>query len=113
MLIPFVKGVKVYGELYIDRDNSTEVFDLAYDLSKIRVSAYNGQDIHTLTDVNGKFSMYVPYGAYTISLDKKVLGTRFRILENDIKLNLDEGTESVFVSFYLVEKRRKVTIKKF
>ena len=113
LLIPFVKGVKVYGELYIDRDNSTEVFDLAYDLSKIRVSAYNGQDIHTLTDVNGKFSMYVPYGAYTISLDKKVLGTRFRILENDIKLNLDEGTESVFVSFYLVEKRRKVTIKKF
>ena len=113
LLIPFVKGVNVYGELYIDRDKSPGGFDLDYDLSKIRVSAYNGQDIHTLTNINGKFSMYVPYGEYVISLDNDVIGTRFRILENDIKLNLDEGTESVFVTFYLVEKRRKITIKKF
>ena len=113
LLIPFVKGVNVYGELYIDRDKSPGGFDLDYDLSKIRVSAYNGQDIHTLTNVNGKFSMYVPYGEYVISLDNDVIGTRFRILENDIKLKLDEGTESVFVTFYLVEKRRKISIKKF
>ncbi|MBD00640.1 MAG: hypothetical protein CL841_04730 [Crocinitomicaceae bacterium] len=113
LLIPFVKGVNVYGEIYIDRDKSPGGFDLDYDLSKIRVSAYNGQDVHTLTNVNGKFSMYVPYGEYVISLDNDVIGTRFRILENDIKLNLDEGTESVFITFYLVEKRRKITIKKF
>jgi len=44
---------------------------------------------------------------------KILLGNKFKCLENNFKLTLDESTESVFVSFYLVEKRKKITIKKF
>jgi hypothetical protein len=112
-LIPFVKGVKVYGEIFLDRDNITRSFSLDYDLSKIKITAYNGIDVHTLTDNNGKFFMYIPFGMYKISIDENVLGSRFKILQNNFDVNLDEGTESVFVTFYLVEKRKKITIKKF
>jgi hypothetical protein len=111
--IPFVKGVKVYGEIYIDRDETNKKFDTKFDLSNLRVSAFNGVDVYTLTDSKGRFSLYVPYGEYEISIDENMLGNKFKCLENNFKITLDESTESVFVSFYLVEKRKKVTIKKF
>lgn len=111
--IPFVKGVKVYGDIYIDRDETIKKFDTKHDLSNLRVSAFNGVDVYTLTDSKGRFSLYVPYGEYEISIDENMLGNKFKCLENNYKLTLDESTESVFVSFYLVEKRKTVTVKKF
>ena len=38
---------------------------------------------------------------------------KFRLSENNFDIKLDQDTESVFVTFYLVEKRKKITIKKF
>ena len=111
--IPFVKGVTIYGEIYIDRDKANTEFNTQIDLSNLRVSALDGVNIYTLTDSKGKFSMYVPFGYYTISIDEDILGNKFKVLENNFKVKLDESTESVFVSFYLVEKRKKITIKKF
>ena len=111
--IPFVKGVKVYGEIYIDRDETNKKFDTKFDLSNLRISAFNGVNVYTLTDSKGRFSLYVPYGEYEISIDENMLGNKFKCLENNFKITLDESTESVFVSFYLVEKRKKITIKKF
>ena len=113
VLVPFVKGVKVYGEIYIDRDENQRDFNTSFDLSNLRVSAFDGQDIFTLTDSKGKYEMYVPYGEYTISLDENIMGNKFRLLENNFDIKLDQDTESVFVTFYLVEKRKKITIKKF
>lgn len=111
--IPFVKGVKVYGEIYIDRDKTNEKFETRFDLGNLRVSAFNGVDVYTLTDSKGKFSLYVPFGEYVISIDEDMLGNKFKCLENNFELTLDESTSSVFVTFYLVEKRKKITIKKF
>lgn len=111
--IPFVKGVKVYGEIYIDRDKTNEKFDTRFDLGNLRVSAFNGVDVYTLTDSKGKFSLYVPYGEYVISIDEDMLGNKFKCLENNFELTLDESTSSIFISFYLIEKRKKITIKKF
>lgn len=113
LAIPFVKGVKVYGEVYIDRDVNQRNFNTNFDLNNIRISAFNGLNIYTLTNPKGEFEMYVPYGEYTISMDNAVVGSKFKILNNNIKLGLNEGSESVFVTFYLVEKRKKITIKKF
>ncbi len=111
--IPFVKGVNVYGEIYIDRDKNNQKFNTQFDLSNLRVSAFNGVDVYTLTDSKGKFSLYVPFGEYVISIDEDMLGNKFKCLENNFELTLDESTSSVFVTFYLVEKRKKITIKKF
>jgi hypothetical protein len=111
--VPFVKGVKVYGEIYIDRDETNKKFDTKFDLGNLRISAFNGVDVYTLTDPKGKFSLYVPFGEYVISIDEDMLGNKFKCLENNFELTLDESTSSVFVTFYLVEKRKKITIKKF
>lgn len=113
LAIPFVKGIKVYGEVYIDRDVNQRTFNANFDLNNIRISAFNGLNIYTLTNSKGEFEMYVPYGEYTISMDNAIVGNKFKILNNNIKLDLNEGSESVFISFYLVEKRKKITIKKF
>ena len=81
--VPFVRGVKLNGEVYLDRDKKSATADKKIDLSNIRISAFNGHTIHTLTDFNGNFSMYVPYGDYEISMDEAVIGSRFILLEND------------------------------
>lgn len=111
--IPFVKGVKIYGKIYVNRDQARIDANGPLDLGGIRITAYNGVIIHTLTSYDGSFSMYVPYGEYVISMEESVIGSRFNLLQNDFELLLDNTTESVFVSFNLVEKRKKLNIKRF
>lgn len=113
MYIPFVKGVKIHGNVYLDREKITPGVEKPLDLSGIRITATNGKAINTLTDGKGDFSFYVPFGKYIITMDEKVLGDRFTILQNNIELELDQKTESIFLTFYIVEKRRKITVKKF
>lgn len=111
--IPFVKGVKIYGKIYVNRDQARIDANGPLDLGGIRITAYNGVIIHTLTSYDGSFSMYVPYGEYVISMEESVIGTRFNLMQNDFELLLDNTTESVFISFNLVEKRKKLNVKRF
>jgi hypothetical protein len=113
LFIPFVKGVTIYGEIYVDKDIYSSSFGNNFDLSNLRVSAFNGLDVHTLTDSKGKFEMYVPYGEYTISIQNDIFGNKLKALENNFEVVLNESVNKIFVSFYLVEKRKKITIKKF
>jgi hypothetical protein len=57
--------------------------------------------------------MYVPYGEYTISIQNDIFGNKLKALENNFEVVLNESVNKIFVSFYLVEKRKKITIKKF
>jgi len=112
--IPFVKGVKLVGKVYVDREKlSPEAVNSLLDLAGIRISAVNGHKSTTLTDKDGGFVMYLPYAKYTISMDEKILGTRFRLLENDIEVKLDKGVDNMFVSFYIAENQRKINRKRF
>ena len=113
LFIPFVKGVTIFGEIYVDKDINSSSFGEEFDLSNLRVSAFNGLDVHTLTDRDGKFEMYVPYGEYTISIQNDIFGNKLKALENNFEVVLNESVNEIFVSFYLVEKRKKITIKKF
>lgn len=113
MQIPFVKGIKIYGKIVLDREKISENTELPPDLGGVKISAINGKTLHSLTESDGTFSFYVPYGKYVLNLDEKILGDRFKLLENDIKLDLDKNTESLFVTFFIVEKRRKIKVKTF
>lgn len=113
MFIPFVKGVKIHGNVYLDREKIAAGSEKPLDLSGIKITALNGKAVNTLTDGKGDFSFYVPFGKYVITMDERVLGDRFSLLQNNIELELDQRTESIFLTFYIVEKRRKITIKKF
>ena len=112
--IPFVRGIKVYGDVIVDRQKITVVDDKPMDLSRIKVSAVKGDKIYnTLTDNNGRFEFYLPFGQYTITMDEGVLGDRFRISRNNIPVLLRNNQDGVYVSFYIIEKRRKVNFKDF
>jgi len=41
------------------------------------------------------------------------LGTNYKIARNNIPITLKETQDGVYVSFYIIENRRKVIIKDF
>ena len=111
--IPFVKGVKIYGKVSVDRDLLSQQMEMIPEIGGIKITAENGKTVHTLTENDGSFVFYAPYGDYKIIFDEKVLGTRYRLMENDIRVKIDKEVESIFVTFNIIEKRRKVAVKKF
>lgn len=112
--VPFVRGVKVSGNIVINREKLASDGDIPMDLSSIKISALNGEKLyHTLTNSNGAFEFYLPFGTYTFTMDDKVLGDRFTLLQNNMVLNLEKKIDNVSLSFFIVERQRKVNIKKF
>jgi len=112
--VPYVKGIKLFGKIYLDREKlSPDAINLL-DLSGIRVSVNcSGKKSSCLTDKDGSFMLYLPYGKYIVSMDEKILGDRFRLMQNDIEVELNKGIENLFVSFYIVENKRKINRKRF
>jgi hypothetical protein len=112
--LPFVRGVKVYGEVVVSRQKIA-IADKSkkFDLSRIKITASNEVAYSTLTDVDGRFEFYLPNGQYTISMDEKVLGSKFKMSTNNIVVNLNHNQSNSYVSFYVSENKRKVTIKEF
>lgn len=111
--VPFVKGVKIYGKVHVDKDVLSEKISFLPELGGIKITAQNGKEIHTLTENDGSFVFYAPYGDYKIIFDEKVLGNRYTLLQNNIQVKIDKDVESIFVTFNIVEKRRKVSVKRF
>lgn len=112
--IPFLRGIKVYGDVVLDRQKIA-IADTSklFDLSRIRITAVNGKTFNTLTDVNGRFEFYMPNGDYVITMDENILGDRYTISRNNIPMTLTNKQDGVYISFYIIEKRKKVTIKEF
>jgi hypothetical protein len=113
--VPFTKGVKIEGTVLLDREKFTEDVLADLDLSKIRIftTDTSGNSYSTLTDRQGNFSFYVPFGYYALSMDEEVLSDRFFVAQNNIPIELEEGLESYYQAFFIIEKRRKVKKKKF
>lgn len=112
--IPFVRGIKVYGDVIVDRQKIAVSDNEPLDLSRIKISASNQDKVfNTLTNSNGRFEFYLPFGDYIMTMDQGVLGERFQITRNNIPVKLRNNQDGVYVSFYIVEKRRKVIFKDF
>jgi hypothetical protein len=112
--IPFVRGVKVYGDVIVDRQKIAVTEDKPLDLSRIKITAVKGDKVYnTLTNSDGRFEFYLPFGEYTITMDEGILGERFRVTRNNLSVRLRNNQDGAYVSFYIVEKRRKVIFKDF
>ncbi|MEM7160926.1 MAG: hypothetical protein AAF487_00670 [Bacteroidota bacterium] len=112
--IPFVRGVKVMGDVILNRQEIAVTDERPFDLSNIRVSANDGNKVYsTLTNFDGSFDLYLPNGNYTLTIDENILGDKYSLLQNNIELDLNSEMENVYTSFYIVEKERKVKVKKF
>ena len=111
--IPLVRGIKVCGKVFIQRDPMSPTADIKIDVSGIKISALNGRIYSTLTQKDGSFELYLPAGKYTISLDESIIGERFYLVKNNFEVNVKEGFDNIFITFYIVEKKRKVRVIKF
>jgi hypothetical protein len=112
--IPFVRGVKVYGDVILDRQKiAIADKDKVFDMSRIKITAVGGKTYNTLTDIDGHFEFYLPNGDYTLTMDETILGETYKLSKNNIPLTLKTSQDGVYMSFYIVEKRRKVKFKTF
>ena len=66
-----------------------------------------------LTNNAGRFEFYLPFGDYVLTMDEAILNNRLKISRNNIPLKLKSTQEGVYVSFYIIEKRRKVIFTDF
>mgnify|MGYP000542479926 CR=1 FL=1 len=112
--VPFVRGIKVYGDVVLDRQKIAVADSDPTDLSRIKISATRGEKIYSsLTNNAGRFEFYLPFGDYIITMDEAILNNRLRVTRNNIPLQLKNTQDGVYVSFYIIEKRRKVIFTDF
>jgi hypothetical protein len=112
--VPYVRGVKVYGDVTLDRQKiAITNKDKIFDMSRIKITAVGGKTYSTLTDIDGHFEFYLPNGEYTLTMDESILGDTYKLSRNNIPLTLTTTQDGVYMSFYIVEKRRKVKFKSF
>lgn len=109
--IPLSKGARISGGILTERSKYSDnkpVF-----LGNIRVTAIhteNGKTFSTLTDKDGQFVLFAPNGSYKIMVNDEAVGSRFEFLQNNIPLTISKDFENYNVSFYLVEKERKMRV---
>jgi prophage tail gpP-like protein len=98
----------------LDREKYAADANEQLDLSKIRISVSDssGKTLSTLTDAKGGYTLYVPSGNYVLTMDDAVLGERFALAQNNIDIELKIGMEGFFYTFYVVEKKRKINMRK-
>ena len=112
--VPFVRGIKVYGDVVLDRQKIAVADEGPMDLSRIKISATKGEKVYSaLTNNSGRFEFYLPFGDYVITMDEAILNNRLQITRNNIPLKLKSSQDGVYVSFYIIEKRRKVIFTDF
>ena len=111
--IPFVRGVKLYGDVIIDRQKIAVTDDKPMDLSRIKITASKDKNYSTLTDENGHFEFYLPNGEYILNMDESILSSSLRLSRNNIPVVLKNLQDGYYISFYILEKRRKVIIRDF
>lgn len=111
--IPYVKGIKLSGSVVLQKARYSNVSEKP-DLSRILVTAVDsaGRTYQGITDGEGQYTLYLPPGAYILTLDETLIGKGFTVLKNNAELKLSD-VESFNFNFYILEKKRKVNIKKF
>lgn len=112
--IPMSKGTRISGGLFIDREKYSHFKD-NINVANIRVTAVDtaGKNYSTLTDAVGNFDFYLPAGKYIITCNESALGDRFKFVKNNILVSLNGGIDNYTISFYIIEKRRVIKVKRF
>lgn len=115
VFLPLNRGLRLNGIILVDRDKYSGGGDGAMDLSRIRITAIDslGRTYTCLSERDGTFNMQLPMGKYTLSANESALGDGFVFLTNRIEMDLTRYVETYSVTFNVVERKRKVEIKRF
>jgi len=110
--VPFQKATKLTGKLTVERQKFIKKGTELLDLKNIRITAYDnqGNSYSSFTLEDGTFTIFVPgNNTYYLRMGN-VFGEGFRILQNDIKVDV-LGTAPQEVLFNVVEINRQVKFK--
>jgi hypothetical protein len=113
VMVPFVRGVKIKGKVGIDRESIRVDASSPFDLSRIKITANGDKPFSTLTDFDGNFEFYLPYGKYIITMDENILGDKYKLAKNNYDLEINRSVDGMFLSYLIVERKRKIVKKSF
>ncbi len=111
MYLSVDRGAKVSGSISLERDQFTRAE--YFPLGGIRVTATNdaGDTFNTLTTESGQYSLYLPRGKYTLSINENVFGADFNLQHNDIPIEIMHEHEELNISFVARERGRQIRIQ--
>lgn len=106
------QGARVSGNITLERDQFTRAE--YFPLGGIRVTAINetGDTFNTLTTESGQYSLYLPRGRYTLSVNENVFGTDFTLQQNHIPIDIIYEHEELNISFVARERGRQIRIQR-
>jgi hypothetical protein len=112
--IPLTRGVQITGSVIAQKSTYSRSYD-DIKLGGIRVSAIGADDevYSGITDRSGQFTIFVPFGNYTIDASSTTIDEQFQFAQDSYKLKIDNADSNYELTFYLIEKKRKLNIKKF
>lgn len=115
MYIPLKRGSQINGSIILQKAQFSALGENGMDLSGIRVTAVDnmGNTYSGLTSQSGEFRLYVPFGNYTVSVNESAVDDQFQLAQKSYSLEINNVGANYQLAFYLIEKRRKVNIKKF
>lgn len=115
VFIPLKRGVQIKGNLILQQAQYSALGENGMNLSGVRVTAegIDGEKYYGVTDMDGKFRIYVPYGEYTISVNENAFDQQFQFAQTSYTLPVNNVNVNYQLTFYLIEKRRAVNIRRF
>lgn len=110
ILLPFRKGRIVYGKVLITSDPYAGT-KFTPDNILVRAIDSTGKSYSILTDSSGNYSLSLPAGCYTITLNEEAFKGPIRALQSSflIDVSIQSSRE---VNFTLIQRRREVRMRK-
>lgn len=114
--VPLKRGVLITGNIILQKAQYSSLGEGNMKLDGIRVTATDaitGQRYSSLTNLEGAFRLYVPFGQYTVSVNDQAIDDQFEFAQSSYSLDINNQGGNYQMTFYLIEKRRQLNIKKF
>ncbi|WP_141719696.1 SdrD B-like domain-containing protein [Roseivirga misakiensis] len=114
LLIPLTRGVQIIGTVIAQKATYSRSYD-DVKLGGIRISAIGSDErvYSGVTDKDGKFKIFVPFGKYVIDASSATIDEQFQFAQDSYELTIDNADSNYELTYYLIEKKRKLNIKKF
>ncbi len=115
LYIPLKRGVQINGNVILQQAQYSALGEGGMKLDGIRVTAEgeDGQTYSGLTDLNGIFRIYVPFGEYKVRVNQNAVDQQFEFAQSEYNVVVNNVSVNYQLTFYLIEKRRRLNIKKF
>lgn len=114
IFIPLTKGVQINGRVIVQKATYSALNEKV-DVGSIRISAVGTDErvFSALTDEEGNFRIFVPFGSYEVKASGSGIDSRLQFAQSSYPLEINNADANYQLTFYLIEKNRRLNIKRF